>query len=196
MNKKRADQSGGPASGPPEGIAIEPTWDPGVERTDPGSNPSADAPSRQPPPVRAAIHRRAPSEPAEVPPARAPASPLPPQPPPPPAAMHVGDDRANPLSGLAGALIDSMLAAAPSSPSPAERSGDYPVTSWERYEFLGLLGRGGMGSVYKARDRRIDRIVALKFIAGAGERLKQRFLQEARMQSRLDHPGICKMYVR
>jgi len=194
VNKKRADPSGGPASGTPEGIAIEPTWDPGVERTDPGSNPSADAPFRQPPPARAASHGRVPNEPAEVPPARAPALPLPSLPPPPPAAMHVGDDRPNPLSGLAGALLDSMLAAAPSSPSPAEHSGDYPVTSWERYEFLGLLGRGGMGSVYKARDRRIDRIVALKFIAGAGERLKQRFLQEARMQSRLDHPGICKIY--
>lgn len=99
---------------------------------------------------------------------------------------------AAPLSGLAGALLDSNYSAVPPLAEPG--SGDYPVADWERYEFLGLLGRGGMGTVYKARDRRIDRVVALKFIAGGGERLKQRFMQEARMQARMNHPGICKIY--
>jgi tRNA A-37 threonylcarbamoyl transferase component Bud32 len=71
--------------------------------------------------------------------------------------------------------------------------GEYPVSDWDRYEFLGLLGQGGMGAVYKARDRRLRRIVALKFIRGGDDRLTQRFMQEARAQSRIDHPGVCKV---
>lgn len=69
----------------------------------------------------------------------------------------------------------------------------FPVTDWERYEFLGLLGQGGMGAVYKARDRRLKRVVALKFIRGDDSKLIKRFLQEARAQARIEHPGICKV---
>lgn len=47
--------------------------------------------------------------------------------------------------------------------------------------------------MYKARDRRIHRIVALKFIRGGDERLTKRFLQEACLQARVEHPGICKV---
>lgn len=65
---------------------------------------------------------------------------------------------------------------------------------WSRYEFLSLLGQGGMGAVYKARDRTLGRIVALKFIRGADRQMIARFMQEARAQSRVDHPGICKVY--
>lgn len=71
--------------------------------------------------------------------------------------------------------------------------GEFPVSDWDRYEFLSLLGQGGMGAVYKARDRRLRRVVALKFIRGGDDRLTQRFMQEARAQSRIDHPGICKV---
>ena len=70
----------------------------------------------------------------------------------------------------------------------------FPAPHWERYEFLSLLGRGGMGAVYRARDRRLGRMVALKFILGGDEGTTQRFLQEARSQSRLDHPCICRVY--
>lgn len=81
-------------------------------------------------------------------------------------------------------------------PVTAAASGSFaafPVANWDRYEFLSLLGQGGMGAVYKARDRRIRRTVALKFIRGGDERLTQRFMQEARAQSRVEHPGICKV---
>lgn len=70
----------------------------------------------------------------------------------------------------------------------------FPVPNWDKYEFLGLLGRGGMGAVYKARDRRLGRVVALKFIHGDDPGQIQRFLQEARAQARLAHPHICQVY--
>ena len=73
-------------------------------------------------------------------------------------------------------------------------SGESLVASWERYELLEPLGRGGMGEVYKARDRRLGRLVALKFILGADPNRAMRFLQEARAQARIDHPNVCKVY--
>jgi tRNA A-37 threonylcarbamoyl transferase component Bud32/tetratricopeptide (TPR) repeat protein len=70
----------------------------------------------------------------------------------------------------------------------------FPVKNWDRYEFLQLLGRGGMGAVYKARDRKLGRVVALKFISGTDLALVQRFQQEARAQARIDHPYVCKVF--
>jgi WD40 repeat protein/tRNA A-37 threonylcarbamoyl transferase component Bud32 len=65
------------------------------------------------------------------------------------------------------------------------------------YEILGELGRGAMGIIYKARQVRLDRIVALKMIrtgiyAGAVER--QRFHEEARAVARLRHPSIVQVH--
>ena len=73
-------------------------------------------------------------------------------------------------------------------------SDEFPVAQWDRYEFLAKLGQGGMGAVYKARDRRLGRVVALKFILGADPALVMRFLQEARAQARIDHPNVCKVF--
>ena len=75
-------------------------------------------------------------------------------------------------------------------------TGKFPVAGWGRYEFQKLLGRGGMGAVYKARDPRLDRMIALKFIYGSDDQTILRFMQEARAQARIDHPGICKIPVR
>jgi eukaryotic-like serine/threonine-protein kinase len=74
-----------------------------------------------------------------------------------------------------------------------------PVTG-ERirdYEILGRIGAGGMGVVFNARDLKLDRIVALKFLSArltytADE--KRGLLQEARLISALDHPNICTIY--
>ena len=65
------------------------------------------------------------------------------------------------------------------------------------YEIVAPIGAGGMGEVYKARDTRLDRIVALKVIAaaaGVDPALRQRFLREARAISALSHPHICVLY--
>jgi tetratricopeptide (TPR) repeat protein/predicted Ser/Thr protein kinase len=83
--------------------------------------------------------------------------------------------------------------ASASGPSMTADTG-FPIQHWDRYEFLELLGRGGMGEVYKARDRRLDRIVALKFIRGADPDRVMRLLQEARAQARINHPNVCKVY--
>ena len=59
------------------------------------------------------------------------------------------------------------------------------------YDILGLVGEGGMGDVYKARDSRLDRIVALKV---SKEAFTPRFETEARATAALEHPHICRLY--
>src|SRR5687768_17072196 len=65
------------------------------------------------------------------------------------------------------------------------------------YEIQTALGAGGMGEVYKARDARLDRSVAIKVLAPAiahDAALRARFEREARAVAAIDHPHICAIY--
>jgi Tol biopolymer transport system component len=65
------------------------------------------------------------------------------------------------------------------------------------YEIVSPLGAGGMGEVYKARDTRLDRTVAIKVLSSqlsASPELRQRFEREAKTISQLSHPHICALH--
>ena len=72
-----------------------------------------------------------------------------------------------------------------------------PGTTLGPYEILSPIGAGGMGEVYKARDTRLDRTVAIKVLpenVAADPDLKQRFEREAKTISSLNHPHICTLH--
>ena len=65
------------------------------------------------------------------------------------------------------------------------------------YEIQSPLGAGGLGGVYRARDTRLDRTVAIKILPAHlsdNPEAKQRFDREARAISSLNHPNICTLY--
>ncbi|HEY1435788.1 MAG TPA: protein kinase [Thermoanaerobaculia bacterium] len=65
------------------------------------------------------------------------------------------------------------------------------------YEIVAPIGAGGMGEVYKARDTRLERTVAVKVLSAhlaANEELRQRFEREAKTISQFSHPHICSLY--
>lgn len=70
-------------------------------------------------------------------------------------------------------------------------------TKLDPYEIQSLLGAGGMGEVYRARDTRLGRTVAVKILAShlsSSPEFKQRMEREARTISSLNHPQICQLY--
>src|SRR6266498_1723611 len=72
-----------------------------------------------------------------------------------------------------------------------------PGTRLGPYEIVAAIGAGGMGEVYKARDTRLDRTVAIKILPqalAADPQFRDRFDREARTISQLDHPHICALY--
>src|SRR6202142_4335693 len=64
-------------------------------------------------------------------------------------------------------------------------------TRFGPYEAISPLGAGGMGEVWKARDTRVDRIVAIKM---SQKQFSERFEREARAIAALNHPNICSLY--
>jgi serine/threonine-protein kinase len=90
-------------------------------------------------------------------------------------------------------------------PTPASNDGIDPQEvegkTLGRYELLGIVGQGAMGTVYKGKDPAIDRMVALKTIrAGIGadpaqaEELRERLVREAKAAGKLSHPNIVTVY--
>lgn len=97
------------------------------------------------------------------------------------------------LSGELTAATPTPDAGSRASPAASIASG----TTLDHFEILELLGAGGFGEVYRARDTRLKRIVAVKVIpdrlAGDLER-RERFRREAIAASALNHPNICTVH--
>ncbi len=77
-------------------------------------------------------------------------------------------------------------------PTVAELTARFP-----QLEILGFVGQGGMGAVYKARQRQLDRVVALKILPpdiGDDPAFAERFAREAKALARLSHPGIVTIH--
>ena len=66
-----------------------------------------------------------------------------------------------------------------------------PGTRLGPYEIVAPVGAGGMGEVYKARDTRLDRTVAVKV---SHDQFTERFQREAHAVASLNHPNICQLY--
>ena len=99
--------------------------------------------------------------------------------------------------GKAGGFIEDPALEAP---GPASRGAAVRIVAGQQlgpYKILSLLGAGGMGEVYRAKDDRIGREVAIKVLPTAfsadADRLR-RFEQEARAAGRLNHPNILALY--
>ncbi len=92
------------------------------------------------------------------------------------------------ISGWSGASFGQSAQAKPIAPGMLLAS---------RYQLVELLGSGGMGSVYKAKDLRLERLVALKLLPPSSvsdPEQRARFIREARAAAALDHPNICTVY--
>ena len=77
-------------------------------------------------------------------------------------------------------------------PPVLELAGSFP-----ELDIIELIGRGGMGAVYKARQKELDRLVALKILPpeiGRDESFAQRFAREAQAMARLSHPNIVTIH--
>jgi len=103
-----------------------------------------------------------------------------------------------PASSETETALLPAIAAAPNAPPISTRAGFLPgVVLAGRYRIAGLLGRGGMGEVYRADDLKLGQPVALKFLPAEVEtdadRL-ERFLTEVRVSLRVTHPNVCRVF--
>ena len=72
-----------------------------------------------------------------------------------------------------------------------------PDTQLGQYRIIEPIGAGGMGEVYRARDTKLDRTVALKILPpelAESEERRTRFLREAKAASAIDHPNVAHIY--
>jgi predicted Ser/Thr protein kinase len=109
-----------------------------------------------------------------------------------PASTPAADPAALLALGLATQTDTAKADSSVPLPSPSELAVEFP-----QLEIIELLGRGGMGAVYKARQRDLDRLVALKILRpglDADPGFAERFTREARALAQLNHPGIVTLY--
>lgn len=106
------------------------------------------------------------------------------------------------LPGIQGASLPRGLLLGPLSHPPsapiatvASALACRPLLADDRFELLTLLGRGGVGEVWRARDLDLGRIVATKLLRPeVAQRLAGRFMNEARATAALEHPGIVPVH--
>ena len=108
------------------------------------------------------------------------------------------------VSGSPTASLASSLAASETSaigPHPSSGSLGPGLTAARliggRYEILGLIGQGGMGRVYRARDTELDELVALKVLQGdlvSSPEMVERFRREVKLARRVTHPNVARMF--
>lgn len=96
------------------------------------------------------------------------------------------------LADLASPPLESALPLAARRQSGIFRS--RTLERWGRFESLELLGEGGMGRVFRATDSRLRRVVALKLLRRDDPELIRRFIHEAQLQARVDHPNVCRVH--
>jgi serine/threonine-protein kinase len=97
----------------------------------------------------------------------------------------------------AESLGDIGSPSAPGAPSADGRtSGAVPTLLASRYELLGMLGAGAMGTVYRARDRELDEVVALKILKKelASAEMIERFRREVKLARRVTHQNVARTY--
>jgi eukaryotic-like serine/threonine-protein kinase len=96
-----------------------------------------------------------------------------------------------------GRCDDADVNVCPSDGSPMTPSGSVPRVLDHKYRLEQLLGRGGMGAVYRARDMRLDRLVAVKVVRAeliGDPDARRRFRREAQIVAKLQHPGIVSVF--
>ncbi len=110
-------------------------------------------------------------------------------------ALNLGTQTDVPGGGPGQGGAETTKPSSPPAPAPEEIARLFP-----HLEVLGMLGRGGMGAVYKARQPKLDRFVALKILlrrpegVAADTAFGERFAREARALARLNHPAIVAVY--
>lgn len=112
-----------------------------------------------------------------------------------------GEDETDSTRSVGAVRSGAAMSAPRSAPSVPYVGIPRSLQKWDRYEVQAVLGAGGMGAVYRARDPRLNRMVALKIIHPMlgqdddtrGQGVVRRFLREARLQASLEHPHICKI---
>jgi serine/threonine-protein kinase len=115
-------------------------------------------------------------------------------------AKHLAtDSRFCPQCGTATGSPTSFATVAMATPSTSSSTfdeGRFPPGTLlaDRYRIVALLGKGGMGEVYRANDLKLAQAVAMKFLPSNDLRMVERFRSEVRIARQVSHPNVCRVY--